>query len=213
MGGLQKALCTRVREMPIDQLHVLLRLIEEEGFAVLHKATGPLMGNVGFPDLTSGKVVRTLRSAFYPICSNQLSYLSFSDIANKENTGISADLAEVMDANRARKTTLTEYFEANRTIPLARETSYVDFPTCFTWQATEKKWVIRKKGFTIGRLYFVSPSAGERYFLRALMTSMKGAKSYRELRTYNNHTHNTFKAACVARGFFENDDEGGTMLA
>ena len=47
------------------------------------------------------------------------------------------------------------------------------------------------------RLYFVSPSVGERYFLRTLLTKVKGAVSFEALRTINGVVHDTFKSACI----------------
>jgi hypothetical protein len=88
------------------------------------------------------------------------------------------DLADVVNADRARKTTLTEWFEANRTSELASDTTYLDFPSRFVWNASTKRWTVRKRGMCIGRLYFVSPKAGERYFLRVLLTTVKGATSF-----------------------------------
>lgn len=45
----------------------------------------------------------------------------------------------------------------------------------------------------IGRLYFVHPSTGERYFLRMLLMIVKGAQSYEDIRTFQNVVHSTFK--------------------
>jgi hypothetical protein len=51
------------------------------------------------------------------------------------------------------------------------------------------------------------PSAGERFYLRLLLTVVKGAQSYEDVRTYDGTVHPTFKAACLARGLLENDGE------
>lgn len=93
--------------------------------------------------------------------------------------GANSNLATVLDTDRVRRTTLTEYFEANRMYKLAR--CYADLPTTFRWDPSMKKWIIRQRGIGIGRVVF----PGERYFLRMLLNSVKGARSYEELRTYN----------------------------
>ena len=107
-----------------------------------------------------------------------------------------------MSADRARKTTLTEWFVANRTIALAQETTYLDFPSKFVWK--DKEWTLRKRGMCIGRLYFVSPKAGERYFLRTLLTTVKGPTSFFNLRTFEGIEYDT---SCVARGLYESDEK------
>ena len=59
----------------------------------------------------------------------------------------------------------------------------------------------------LGRLCLVSPKAGEQYFLRTLLTTVKGATSFEDLRTHHEVQHESSKAACVARGLYENDKE------
>ena len=56
-------------------------------------------------------------------------------------------------------------------------------------------------------MYFASPNSGERFYLRLLLTVVRGPTSFENLRTVNNVLHDTFKAACVARGLLEDDDE------
>ncbi len=62
---------------------------------------------------------------------------------------------------------------------------------------------------TVGRMYFVQPSEGERYYLRILLTHVVGATCFEDLRTtHRPHTptivvHPTFKAACLAHGLLQ----------
>jgi len=72
-----------------------------------------------------------------------------------------ANIFETVNSEKNQKTTLTEYFQANIDYPLAREITYMDFPSVFTWTNGTKKWTIRQRGCCVGRLYFVSPSAGD----------------------------------------------------
>jgi len=90
--------------------------------------------------------------------------------------------------------------------------TYVDFPSVFTWTNGTKKWTIRQKGCCVGRLYFVSPSAGDRYFLHTLLAKVKGAVSFQVLRTINGVVHDTFKSACIALGLYDLDDEWNACL-
>ncbi len=102
-----------------------------------------------------------------------------------ENVGI----AQVLDIERHKKTILTEYFETNKVDPEAWEISYADFPSSFTWKNTAKKWAKRRRGVDVGRLYFVSPAAGERYFLQTLLIVIKGATSFEDIQTVDGHVY------------------------
>jgi hypothetical protein len=107
---------------------------------------------------------------------------------------------------------LTKYFQVNIDYPLARNVTYMDFPSMFTWNNGTKKWTIRQRRCSVGRLYFVNPSAGECYFLRTLLTKVKGVVSFEVFRTVNNVVHDTFKSACIALGLYDSDDEWNACL-
>ncbi len=123
-----------------------------------------------------------------------------------------ANIFETINSEQNQKTTLTEYFQANIDYPLARVVTYMDFPSVFTWINGMKKWTIRQKGCCVGRLYFVSPSTGERYFLRTLLTKVKGVVSFEALHTVNGVVHDTFKSACIALALYDSDDEWNACL-
>ena len=105
------------------------------------------------------------------------------------------------------KTMLTAFFEINRTDPVARQYTYQEIPLHFVWNSNKKQWKQRQRGMTLGRMYFVSPTAGERFYLRTLLTTVKGPTSWEDLRTFDGIQHDTFHATCLARGLLENDDE------
>jgi hypothetical protein len=123
-----------------------------------------------------------------------------------------ANIFETINSKQNQKTTLTEYFQANIDYPLTRVVTYMDFPSVFTWTNGTKKWTIRQRGCCVGRLYFVSPSASERYFWRTLLTKVKGVVSFEALRTVNGVVHDTFKSACIALGLYDLDDEWNACL-
>ena len=56
-------------------------------------------------------------------------------------------------------------------------------------------------------MYFVSPIASERYFLRMLLTHVRGPTSFDAIRTVNGVGHPTFQSACLALGLLGNDEE------
>ena len=56
-------------------------------------------------------------------------------------------------------------------------------------------------------MYYVHPSAEECFYIRLLLTCVKGATSFEHLRSFNNTEYPTFKEACIARGLLEDDSE------
>ena len=119
----------------------------------------------------------------------------------------------MLDDEARKKTPLTEWFTANAVLPGAKDVTYHDFPQKFVWVKETRKWKTRSKCDVIGRMYFVHPSAGERFYLRTLLTVIKGTESYEDLRTYQDELHPSFKAACFARGLLEDDGEWKKCLA
>ncbi|MCO5586008.1 hypothetical protein L7F22_039945 [Adiantum nelumboides] len=83
-------------------------------------------------------------------------------------------LGDVLQRDTLEKTTLTEWFACNVENPEANDTLYIDFLQKWVWNSSSKKWTKRHRGDTIGRMYFVQPSAGERYYVRLLLTICKG---------------------------------------
>lgn len=84
--------------------------------------------------------------------------------------------------------------------------TYVDFPLHFVWDTSGKqgnyRWKPRQKGDgSIGRIYFVSPRAGEKYYLRLLLHHVKGATCWAQLREVNGQPAATFQEACHTEYF------------
>jgi hypothetical protein len=127
--------------------------------------------------------------------------------------------------NRNPHTTLTAWFAFNKTarehlnpsapLCLAFNTLYHDFPRIATWKKKEKQWALRTRTpglLPVGRMYFVQPSEGERYFLRLLLHHVPGATSFEDLACTNTHLqhptqHASFKEACQQRGLLQDDAE------
>ena len=68
----------------------------------------------------------------------------------------------------SHKTTLTEWMEKNKLNHEVRELLYTEFPNKWVWNNKDKIWTPRRKGYTIGRTFYVHPNAGELYYLRLL---------------------------------------------
>lgn len=101
--------------------------------------------------------------------------------------------------------------EQNGTLhPTALQLSYLQIPTYYTWNAKERAWSRRKRPHRsdcVARMYTVSPSAGEKFYLRMLLTTVIGAQSFEALRTVNGVLCSLFKDACFALHLIADDNE------
>ena len=98
--------------------------------------------------------------------------------------------------------------EANKIHEIGKELTYAEFPSKFVWKSQTKSWEKRKrKDYAIGRIYYAHPASGERYYLRMLLNTVKGCTSFENIRTVDGVTHPTYKSACQALGFLDDDNE------
>ncbi|XP_074299946.1 uncharacterized protein LOC141631133 [Silene latifolia] len=88
--------------------------------------------------------------------------------------------------------------------PEARELTYAQFPTKYVWK---DGWIRRSKGNNIGKIAYVHPTAGERYYLRLLLNIVKGPTSFDDLKRINEVVYPSYKEACYAYGLLSNDKE------
>lgn len=90
---------------------------------------------------------------------------------------------------------------------MAKTLTYSEFPGKFVYDRKSRQWKERKKGFSVGRMISVSPSSGELYYLRILLTKVRGPTSFEDIRTVDGVVLENFKEACFARGLLEDDRE------
>lgn len=124
-----------------------------------------------------------------------------------------ANLAEVINRAQASASMFTKLIKYCQQHP--EETAdllYPDAPRFLVCNKKTKKWKKREKGGSLGKLYFASPSQGERYYLRMLLYTVRSPKSFADLRTHQGTVYETFKEACEARGSLENDREWDLCL-
>jgi hypothetical protein len=57
---------------------------------------------------------------------------------------------------------------------IACDTLYQEFPQKFVWDPKKKKWTVLKRGWAIGRMYSISPSARECFYIWLLLTVVQG---------------------------------------
>ncbi|KAH0614326.1 uncharacterized protein H6S33_006212 [Morchella sextelata] len=121
--------------------------------------------------------------------------------------GDNSNREELIQRMQNSRTTLMAYFEYNTEHEDGTRYLYQDFPVYFTYDAKSRKWASRKKGVAIGRMWHCNPMMGEKYYMRLLLTVIPGAKSFDYLKTVNNVLYPTFKAACIALGLLDDDQE------
>ncbi|PIA33258.1 hypothetical protein AQUCO_04200192v1 [Aquilegia coerulea] len=61
-------------------------------------------------------------------------------------------------------------------------------------------------------MYFANPNSGERFYLRLLLTVVKGPSSFESLYSVDGIEHKTYREACIARGLLEDDNEWDKCL-
>ena len=108
-------------------------------------------------------------------------------------------------------TTLLAYFKYNLAKTDGRQYLYHEFPIHYVYVRNEG-WKPRTQRMSIGRMYAASPFMGERYYLRLLLTVVRGATSFEHLRTVDGIVYETFKAACIALRLLEDDGEWIAMF-
>ncbi|XP_059179144.1 uncharacterized protein LOC131958244 [Physella acuta] len=117
---------------------------------------------------------------------------------------------------KATKSKLLAWFKLNQEDPNARDYLYIEIPEHYTWDDKNSKWKPRLRGHetTIGRMYSVSPTDREKWFLRILLLNVKGATSYTDLRKVerNSTPFASFQEACIARGLTDDDSEWDACL-
>ncbi|GJJ68098.1 ATP-dependent DNA helicase PIF1 [Entomortierella parvispora] len=126
------------------------------------------------------------------------------------------DLQHVVDV--AKDSALMAWMKLNEADPEARAFTYPEIPLHYVWR--RRRWIKRRyKRKVITRMYFVHPKDKERFCLRLLLLTAKGATSFEELRTTPHRdnpdrqvVHETFKQAALALGLLESDNEWYDLL-
>ncbi|XP_021714951.1 uncharacterized protein LOC110682908 [Chenopodium quinoa] len=112
------------------------------------------------------------------------------------------------------RTQLTKFFKANAASPKGTGYLYSEFIKHNRWGSSAKAWFERKtKKIVIGRLAFVAPAKGERFFLRLLLINVQSPKSFNDLRTVDGVLCARFQEASIKRRLFKEDDAVVSFLA
>ncbi|XP_022030268.2 uncharacterized protein LOC110931169 [Helianthus annuus] len=117
------------------------------------------------------------------------------------------DVADVAQRTTSALSKFTAWMEANHEHPEGRNLTYVEYPTKYTWHEKDKKWMPRYGATTIGLIYHVNPSMGEKYYLRLLLNVVRGLRSFKEIRTVDGVEYPTYMSACKALRLLGDDVE------
>ncbi|XP_019190610.1 PREDICTED: uncharacterized protein LOC109185068 [Ipomoea nil] len=99
------------------------------------------------------------------------------------------------------------WFEANKQYSEARELTYSEMPNKFVWKKNIRQWHPRKRGFAIGRMFYIPPGSGEIYYMRCLLNLVRGPTCFEDIRSVNGVQYMSFRDACYARGLLADDRE------
>jgi len=98
--------------------------------------------------------------------------------------------------------------------PAAYELLFIDMPRHYLWDTTALEWTRRKNSvYKLARIYTVAVKDKERYYLRMLLYHVKGAKSFRDLRTVDFVTYETYLETCQQRGLLGDDKEWNEIMS
>ncbi|CCE26556.1 uncharacterized protein CPUR_00024 [Claviceps purpurea 20.1] len=115
-----------------------------------------------------------------------------------------------------RRDEVKQYIKARKLMGFFRwspehpETNYLyaEMPSNCVWVAQPRVWKQREKYLrNIGRMFHCSPVASERFYLRLLLTVVRGPKSFEELYHFEGRRYPTYREACIARGLADDDKE------
>ncbi|KAI5424445.1 hypothetical protein KIW84_030582 [Lathyrus oleraceus] len=87
-------------------------------------------------------------------------------------------IADVLNNERNSKTMLTQFFALNLRDPQARNYLYRDIPEHYCWNKRDMEWHRRRSTRNaFGRIYTVSPSEGDKFYLRLFLSHVTSPTS------------------------------------
>lgn len=122
------------------------------------------------------------------------------------------DLGKVLQREKFKRSQLEAFFKLNSEDETARCYTYDEIPKYYVWNETDSVWTVRKRGTQIGRLLYTHHSSGEIWYLRLLLSKVRGPTSFNFLKTVDGVIYNTFKEACQKHGFLAEDNEWNEVL-
>lgn len=116
-------------------------------------------------------------------------------------------MKSVCERAEEKNSKLEAFFQLCQSNEDARKYTYQEIPRFYVWNSDSCTWSMRKKRTMVGRMYNSHYSAGEMWYLRMLLTRVRGPKCYEDLRTVDNVTYDTFQETCQVLGLLNDDNE------
>ncbi|XP_076038877.1 uncharacterized protein LOC143024048 [Oratosquilla oratoria] len=144
-----------------------------------------------------------IHKSFPPVTTLDLHLEGENEIFFKENEN-----AASLQRKTAKDTQLTAFFKLCKENEFAATLYYHEIPNHFIYDKADSKWLERKTrtAAALGRIRAVTNKTVELFYLRVLLTHVKGPSSYEDLRTVDGVTHDTYREAVKAMGLL-NDEE------
>ncbi|KAF1894017.1 hypothetical protein Lal_00003933 [Lupinus albus] len=114
---------------------------------------------------------------------------------------------DILNDDHNSKTMLTQFFALNHLDVEARHYLYTEIPKDYTWEKGNREWHRRRnRRKVLGRMYTISPSEGDKFYLRVLLNHVRGPTSWEDLLTVDGTCFPTFKQSTRERVFCEPTD-------
>ncbi|KAL3024818.1 hypothetical protein AAZX31_04G146800 [Glycine max] len=117
------------------------------------------------------------------------------------------DIDDILSKPSISDSKFLAWMNSNKCFSEGRNLTYSQFVSKFMYNQKARSWNLRKKGNTIDRLIWVQPTTGELFYLRMMLTTCKGPTSFEDIRTVENVLYPTYREACFAMGFLQDDRE------
>lgn len=121
-------------------------------------------------------------------------------------------LSKVVSREKEKHTQLKAFFFSEFERYQCKKLPASEIPQYYVWNESDRIWNPRKRGKQIGRLSYTHHTAAEIWYLRLLLTKVRGATSFESLRTVNGKVFSTFHQACKEDGLLDSDNEWNQAL-
>ncbi|XP_072081229.1 uncharacterized protein [Arachis hypogaea] len=117
------------------------------------------------------------------------------------------DLEKIVEEEEEKCTMFLIWMEANKKFESGQILTYAEFSNQFVYDRKVREWHLRKREYSIGKLNYVPPSAGDIYYMRILLAVQRGCITYESIRTVNGITYSSFQDTCYSMGLLCDDRE------
>ncbi|XP_013601568.1 PREDICTED: uncharacterized protein LOC106309027 [Brassica oleracea var. oleracea] len=117
------------------------------------------------------------------------------------------DVDDILAKEANQTSQLLEWMKMNERDEEARQLGYIEFPLFYVWNKKPKGWTKRERNTAVGRIHFVSPGSGQLFYLRLLLTKVKGPTRFEDIKTIDGVEYPSFQDACYALGLLDDDQK------